>query len=61
MLSNEMSCPSTGTVVANIQREPGSVRWTAAGGVGIQHALLGAQDTFVLTQFLSQGPPESTT
>jgi hypothetical protein len=31
----------------------GSVRWTTTDGIGVQHALLGARDTFVLTEYLA--------
>ncbi len=35
----------------------GSIRWRSAGGMGVQHTLLGARDTFVLTEFLAGLPP----
>ncbi len=35
----------------------GSVRWCTREGVGIQHSLLGARDTFVLTEYLATLPP----
>lgn len=31
----------------------GAIRWSTRDGVGIQHELLGARDTFVLTQYLA--------
>jgi len=31
----------------------GTVRWSTGEGVGIQHELLGARDTFLLTQYLA--------
>lgn len=30
-----------------------TVRWCGDGSAGLQHELLGAQDTFVLTEFLA--------
>ena len=31
----------------------GTVRWTTADGMGIQHELLGARDTYLLSEFLA--------
>lgn len=31
----------------------GTIRWSTRDGVGIQHELLGARDTFILTQYLA--------
>ena len=31
----------------------GTIRWSTPDGVGIQHELLGARDTFILTQYLA--------
>lgn len=31
----------------------GTVRWVTADGLGIQHALLGARDTYMLTEYLA--------
>jgi len=31
----------------------GIVRWTSGGGIGIQHELLGAHDTYTLSEFLA--------
>ncbi len=31
----------------------GTVKWTADAAMGVQHRLLGARDTFVLTDFLA--------
>ena len=30
----------------------GQVRWKTVSGVGVQHAVLGARDTFELTEYL---------
>jgi hypothetical protein len=32
---------------------PASVRWKSDNGLGVQHSLLGARDTFVLTEYLA--------